>query len=58
MLVGGNTRVCRVKLMCGGFGDVRCRFRDDARLLFGCVSVGENIRKGIGGAANIIYIRI
>jgi hypothetical protein len=58
MLVGGNMRVCRVKLMCGGFGDVECRFRDDGRLLFGYVSVRENIRKDIGGAVNIIYIRI
>jgi hypothetical protein len=56
MLVGGNMRVCRVKLMCGGFGDVECRFRDDVRLLFGYLSVGEHIRKDIGAGANVIFI--
>jgi hypothetical protein len=54
MLVGGNTRVCRAKLMCGRFGDVGCRFRNDVKLPFGYVSVEAHMRKRTRGAANVI----
>jgi hypothetical protein len=46
MLVGGNMRVCRVKLMCGGFADVRCRFRKDVRLQFGMCKCRKKYTKG------------